>query len=471
MDVMNHTEQQLLKHQLLTKGTRLVAAVSGGPDSMALFHVLHQICLAKELDLVAVHVNHRFRVEESKEEAELVRSFVTQLGRQMNLAEFDLPSYIAKTGENSQAAARKKRYGFFRQICRQLGAAALLTAHHADDQAETIFMRLLKGASVKSLTGIQAIRRDESGFYLLRPLLDISKQQLLDYCHHHQITYAVDQSNEQLDYLRNRVRLEVFPYLRKIQPQLTEAINRLGKIASLENDWMENEAQRFIQLHGTLESKSVTLDRLELLKLHPALQKRVIPLILNYLATYDEQIVDYKTVENIYRAIHQKFPPSLELHLSADLYFIREYDRLYVKKKIQQRETTFHHEIAQFPIRLDLKEVGWTIVGNLLQNGQRSVPASPHEIYLDADQLQLPLTIRSRCPGDRMQIVGMKGTKKIKDIFIDDKVPPSERNKIPVFVDAQGEIIWVAGIRYSGTVTPNKTSQNILHIVCHQDIC
>ncbi|GAA3411722.1 tRNA lysidine(34) synthetase TilS [Paenibacillus hodogayensis] len=440
-----------------------MVAVSGGPDSMALLHVLARLAAKWRFGLIAAHVNHGFRVEESREEERIVAAYADSLGIPCDIGRFDLPAYIAGSGDNAQAAAREKRYAFLHDTASRHGARAIALAHHADDQAETVLMRLLRGTGPSGLAGM-AMKRSEKKVELIRPFLRIYKSELERYCSVQHIPTCRDSSNEQRKYFRNAVRLDVMPFLQGYNERLPESLNRLADTMRAEDDWMEAEAhERFdklVSVRRVEEQVQCSLDAGRFAGLHVALQRRLIKLILNYVFS-EADLSDYVRIETIRNAIAKEKGRSIVLDLHERLKLVREYDHVVFMQTLPVPEH-YEYAIAGTDGTLALAEAGVELQWKLIEASVPVVPTCQTEVWFDFDQLALPLKVRSRQPGDRMEPFGLKGTKKVKDMFIDEKVPPAIRHRIPLLLDAAGRIIWIPGMRRSAHATVSGRTSRIL---------
>lgn len=470
MGLLNKVEIAIRNERLAEAGERIVVAVSGGPDSMALLHVLFLLSGKMPLELIAAHVNHGFRPEESAAEAETVAAYAASLGVQCEIGRFDLPAYIAETGLNAQAAAREKRYSFLRETAYRYGASKIALAHNADDQAETMVMRIIRGTGPSGLTGIP-LRRTEKNLELIRPLLRIYKSEIECHCAEYGIPVCRDSSNEQRKYFRNVVRLDVLPYLQQFNSKLPESLNRLADTMHAEDDWMEAEASSRFSEYVTVEEEAeqakciVSANRFG--ELHVALQRRLIKLILNYVFS-EVDLSDYSRIEAIRSVIVREQGKSLAVDLHDRLKLIREYDSVMFVRSRPAAEP-YEYVLAQAGDLLLLKEADMELE-SLLIDGKTAVESAllgpgrigRNEACFDYDLVQFPLTVRSRQSGDRMEPFGLKGTKKVKDMFIDEKMPPAARNRIPIVADAAGRIIWIPGLRRSSHATVTELTTHVL---------
>lgn len=451
MDLVTRVENQIESEQLLRPGDSIIVAVSGGPDSVALLHLLFVLSGRWGWTLTVAHVDHRFRGEESAREAEFVKELASRFGLRSDIVQLDVPRHIQETGKNAQVAARELRYGFLHQAAAESGAGRIALAHHADDQAETMLMRLLRGTGPSGLTGIP-IRRMEHNVELVRPLLRIYKSELLEYCHAHDLAYCTDSSNKDTKYTRNEIRLEVLPYLQQFNEQLPQALNRLSVMMSAEHDILERQTQSLFEQFVAVESDFAEWSRNWFTGVHVALQRRLIKLILNYLS-FESDSMDFLKLEQLRDAIVKTEPSNLRIDIGNNLILSREYDRIklhtYVvpagpyRYLLQRNQSVL--TVPETGVRIDCS---W-FEGSLPSSIDTVASDGQSMVWFDAGQLEFPLTVRSRADGDRMNLFGLNGSKKVKDIFIDAKIAPSRRAGTPVVTDARERIVWLPGVRRS----------------------
>ncbi|AIQ10646.1 tRNA lysidine(34) synthetase TilS [Paenibacillus durus] len=438
------------EHRLWGPGDAIVVAVSGGPDSVALLHVLHEISQSRmPLTLICAHVNHGFRAE-SAQEAELVRRTAKELGIPFELAEFDIPSFMKESGLGPQEAAREKRYRFLIDTAKRRGARSVALAHHADDQAETVLMRLLRGSGLSGLAGMRW-RRTEKNVELIRPFLRINKAALVDVCRRRGFLYAEDPSNAQTKYRRNAVRLKVLPFLTRYSPKLSRSLTQLAEIAGAEDDFMEDAAAKCFADIVLQEQGKCTLDRAAFAVVPSALQRRLIKLILNYLSA-DTPETDFPKIEAVRRGILQDMPTAWSLDLGRGITCIRQYNTIYFLSAPLDHQASYAYRLPKPQPRLELSEINKALVMTLAERGNIAAlkgEGSRMSARFDYKELVFPLTIRSRLPGDTIKVMGLNGSKKVKDIYIDDKIPSTERSRIPLVCDGLGNIVWIPGIRRS----------------------
>ncbi|NMO97760.1 tRNA lysidine(34) synthetase TilS [Paenibacillus lemnae] len=460
-----YVEQTAVENKLWSPGDTVVVAVSGGPDSVALLHVLHHISsTAAPLQLVCAHVHHGFR-QESDQEAEMVRTLAESLSIPFEMARVNVPDFMESSGRGAQDAAREKRYAFLFATAEKYKADAIALAHHADDQAETVLMRLLRGSGPSGLAGMK-MERVQKNVKLIRPFLRMNKADLIALCHQCGFIYAVDDSNLQTKYHRNAIRLEVLPFLAKYNPQISSSLIQLAEVSGAEDNYMELAAKDAYASLVRETSRGSAVDAPSFLGLHVALQRRLIKLILNYLSS-EREISDFSKIESVRLRIAQEIHSSWSLDLGDGICCIREYDKvLFTSQPPVLRKNYIYELHTPEELDLTLTEIGKVLMleyGNAREmKGYARILDT--ECYFDADDLKFPLCIRSRQPGDKMKVMGLNGSKKVKDILIHEKIPPSVRADIPMVCDGTGRILWIPGVRRSVHAAVGQHTTRILRM-------
>lgn len=472
MSILERIESYIIQENMIAKGERIIAAVSGGPDSTALLYILKELSAAWDLKLHVAHMEHGFRGEESLRDAEWVRELAARLELPCTIRHADIPAVAVQRGGNAQEIAREVRYQFLLETARSLDARSIALGHHADDQAETVLMNLLRGASLSGLAGMAPVTVRE-GVKLFRPLLRIYKDEIEAYLHERGLAYRTDSSNMDRSYTRNRLRLDLMPLLKTFNPEFVQAINRTADLIRDEDRLLsrlaESEAQRIFRSVQGGPADSYIGSRAEWLELDVALQRRVIKLILSYLC--ENQDIQSIHIEQVREAIAQDASPSLVLHLPG-VTFRREYDRLqFARGHLEDAPRPYEYRVSLADDRLAVAETGIELVFDKYERsaGRSADDEGQHGIdqrsaYFDLDELPYPLTVRNRRPGDRIQLWNTQGSKKLKDLFIDLKIPPSKRDAIPLIVDAEGRVLWVCGVRRSRHAPVQPGTKNILQI-------
>lgn len=465
--LIEHVRQIQREHTLWVQGSCIIVAVSGGPDSVALLHVLKYLSVEDDLKLVCAHVNHGFRGTESDREAMFVAELAKQLDIIFELGQFDVPAYMKQTGKGTQVAAREVRYQFLNEIALKHQADTVALAHHGDDQAETIMLHLLRGSGPAGLTGMR-IKRQEKKLELIRPFLRIYKTDLVAACQEAEISFVTDSSNLTNKYARNAIRLDVLPFLGQYNERLAVALNTTAEIVGTEDDYMAQQTEELYKKLISEINQGLAFSAKSFRLLHVALQRRLIKLILNY-SPFKMEESDFIKIEAIRERILIQNPINWMLDLGGRLRCVREYDIIsFVQGVSDQNVAGYTYRIDQDDQQVSIPEIRKKLMISqcMADSGMDTIISSEdNTAYFDADELEYPLTIRSRLPGDSMRLMGLNGSKKVKDIFIDAKIPPSLRSHIPIISDALGRIIWIAGIRRSALATLHQHTTSIVRMV------
>jgi tRNA(Ile)-lysidine synthase len=456
--------QRFLERQKFNlTGKSIAVGVSGGPDSLALLHFLWSLKEKYQLRLVAVHVDHMFRGEESYQEALFVQEFCEKRLIPFEMIQANVPEYIKKTGKSSQIAARELRYQFYNDMMKKHHLSYLALGHHGDDQVETILMRLTRGSSGSARAGISFTRLFEEG-EIIRPFLCLTKQDLEEYCQKHQLDPRRDPSNEKETYSRNRFRRHVLPFLKKENPHVHEQFQRFSEEIKGDDEYLTELTQ--VKMNKVMEktNEKVTLDIDAFLTMPIPLQRRGIKLILNYLYGEQPSSLSAIHIDSIFSMINNPHP-SGSLDFPNGLKVIRSYGKCHFQLH-PSKSKPFQLQING-PGLVQLPE-GGCIRAEYYTGGADEVK-EVETFLVHTGRTGLPLIIRSRQTGDRMTVKGMAGTKKIKDIFIDEKIPKFMRDTWPVVTDCKGTILWLPGLKKSSHSTEGASTSELMQLSISND--
>lgn len=462
--LLNRVARSVREDGLWTAGASIVAAVSGGPDSLCLLGVLADM-RDRRTDtmpqkLLVAHLDHGLRAE-SAAEAEWVQRFAGSLGVPCVVERVDVRALARHEHRSIEDAARVVRYTFLRRIARAEGAARICTGHTRDDQAETILMHLIRGSGVAGLAGMAPLARD-----LARPLLDITRSETEAYCEARGWQPLKDPSNASAEYTRNRIRHVVLPVLRQINPGIRETLSRNARLIAADTDYLEGEVTgAWREVAQQAHSDTVELDLARLQQLPLALRYRLYREALARIAPGRETIEAAHIVAIDRLVTHGRSGQAL--HLPAGLRVSREYVTLQVMRLSQPRERGAAGMGASvrldIPGEVELPALGWRLRTYYATPDNVSVAASEdsRRAIVDARAVGHALTVRTWQAGDRFRPLGMAGEKKVQDFFTDAKVPRSERLRVPLVFSGQ-HLIWVAGYRVDDRVRVTKESQQLV---------
>lgn len=454
--LIEKVKDTIKKYGMLDRGDPVIVAVSGGPDSVCLLSVLHTLANDLDLTLHVAHLDHRFRGSESATEATFVAELAKKLGIPASVESRDVPAYCAERGLSAQAGAREVRYAFLQQCAKTARARRIALGHTANDQAETLLMRLVRGAGLSGLSAIPPVREN-----IIRPLIGITRSEVLSYLKELGQDFVTDPSNEKPVYSRNRVRHEVLPVLERFNPRIIETLATEADLLRDENEAMEAMLSGNMEKVLRRDRETVRIRRDEFNDLLPALRRRVLRKAVE-LAAGDDAIAHswIRTGEALGFIAEAQSGRSMEL--PGGLFLEREYDDLVIRAR--EREIVFciplavPGETVVPPARLAVE----TILLDTLPDSGAEEGNYLWQAVFDYDKIPLPLYLRNRRPGDRFCPAGMGGrSKKLQDYFVDEKVPQTRRNSSPLLATEQ-DVAWIVGMRTDGRFLPGPGTKKVL---------
>jgi tRNA(Ile)-lysidine synthase len=432
------------RHRMLPPGGRVVVALSGGPDSVALVYLLRELETAGALVVAGLaHFNHQLRGEAADADEAFCRALAGELSLPCEVGRSDVRGIARDEGRSIEDAARRLRYQFLEAARQRLEADAIAVGHSLDDQAETFLLRLLRGAGTRGLGAI----RPRAG-RVVRPLIDVRRDELRQYARDNGLRFQEDATNLDVRIPRNRVRHELLPYLvREFSPRMAEVLAREAALAQDDDDRLQREAIEIVPSLVLVNTGSVALDIQALSNLHPALASRVSMYALQQLA--GDRFVGYEHVSRLLEFVrHAKTGQALSLpgqqatHQGATVVLAPQPPRAVAPPA----------NFSSVPLSVPGEVVagGWFIAADEVGTGEAPVDAVPSSgstvTAVLAPGVSGPFGVRFRRPGDRFSPPGMQGAKKkLQDYFVDRKVERSERDRLPLVVDATDRIVWVVG--------------------------
>lgn len=442
------------REKLILPGEKVILALSGGPDSMALLHILKELKGELGFELAAAHVNHGLR-EEADEEAGFVESYCLNAGIPCYIHKADIEKIARSANKTLEEAGRDERYRFFRELKKRLDAGHIATAHHKDDLAETVLHHIIRGTGIKGLRGIMPLNGD-----IIRPLLEVTRQEIEDYLEKNDIPYCIDRSNYDPVYLRNRVRNSLIPYLKdNFNPRITEALCQLADIARIENDALELETERYWEkVLLSSEKNRLVLQNPVLSSLHPAYQRRLVIKAIKEIRGGKEADINIKDVLAVIELM-QKSGSSKVIHLAGNIKVNKSYGELIFILGTEENINYCYQVEVPGEVYIPELEAVYSFEIMKPDAGFKKEDAT----YLDFSGLNFPLFIRSRKKGDVFRPAGLKGSKKLKDYFIDAKIPVNRRDKIPLLA-SENEIYAILGIRVAEGHTASRETEKVLVI-------
>jgi len=450
---------------LIPREQKLVVAVSGGPDSVCLLHVL--VKLQKELDikLHVAHLNHQLRGAESEADARYVADLAHRLNIPATIEKRDVKAYQAQHRVSLEEAAREVRYTFLAQVAESVGAERAAVGHTIDDNVETILMHLIRGSGTRGLKGLQPLSRwQPSGVCLavIRPLLWLSREETADYCRSHQLSPCLDTSNLSLSSLRNRIRHQLLPQLQSYNPQVAEALLRTARIAADDLAFIDKEGAKLWGEVAQKQGSTVILNKKSFVDLPSALKRHLLRASIEELLGNLKDI-EARHIEEVIDALDK--PAGKKISLPDGLTFTIEYDR-YLLGSDTAALSPFPVLESESKLNIPGKTSisGWDIEAIIIDSSgakEECEKTNDFTACFDLDRAGNILTVRRRQPGDRFQPLGMSQPKKLNEFMIDSRIPQAWRQRIPI-VCSVNQILWVVGWRIDERAKVTDKTKKVL---------
>jgi tRNA(Ile)-lysidine synthase len=435
------------RYRMLATGDRVLVAVSGGPDSVALLAALASLAPRRQLTLHAAHLNHGLRVEESVRDQRCAERVTTALGVPLTVEAVGEPL----AGPGLEARARELRYAFLTRVASRLSCDRIATGHTLDDQAETVLMRLLRGTGWDGMAGILPVR----GGVVVRPLIECRRSDVLDFLSAVQLEFCEDSSNSDRRFLRNRIRHEIIPQLRSLNPLVCEHLAGIASRHAEEGRFLEEQAAA-LQTAATAPDGSLSIGVFAAAP--AALQRRIMRAWLRSVRG-NLRGIGAAHVEAMYQAALGD-RASAAVSLPGGTLVVREYDWLRVASRIPPGRGGNDRTLIPGAV-VDTRS-GWRIRAEVVP-GPVPPPSDLATLVADARALPDTLVVRAPRPGDRIHPLGLNGRRKLQDVFVDRKVPRAAREGYPV-IEAAGQILWLPGLIRSRQALVTGTTRSVLRL-------
>jgi len=439
--------ETIRQHNLLEKDMHMVIGLSGGPDSMCMFDLLCEMAEEWNLKLYPVHVNHKFRPGAAEEDQAFVEEICRQRGWPARTFVYDCNAIAQELGLTGEEAGRKVRYEAFRTAAEEVekGGAdhkkiVIAVAQNAEDQAETILFRILRGTGITGLSGIAYKRYDEAGYAVIRPLLDCSRKDIEDWCQGRGLNPRHDHTNKEPVYTRNRIRLQLLPQLEEYNPNITASLIRLGKSAAEDDSFLQELARQALEkaLAADSTAERQVLSTEVLLNLHPAVRKRVYHIALQQIGLWDSLSAAHLAgIEQVLASDS----PSARWNLPKPYIAEKRYDRLVLQRESSQEKGLLRKDELPPGSRKTLEGPGAEFSLSALQS-----------VY--GEDAGEKIVLRSRQAGDYMTIAtgGSLHRKKLQDLLVDMKVPKSLRDQT-LLAAIGSEVLWILPGNFRGRIS------------------
>ncbi len=467
--IQKKVRKTILEYGMLKTRDRVLVGVSGGPDSMALLHILIKMKSDLGITLAVAHLNHGLRGDESDRDADFVLQTTEKLGLECYLEKENIPEYRQRHGLSTEQAARRIRYAHFYRLAEIHGFNKIALGHHLDDNAEMVLMALFRGSGPLGLSGIPPVREGK----IIRPLMGLTRSDIMAYLQDAGLDFVIDGSNADTTYLRNRVRHRLLPLLKEeYNPAVTGSLNRLSEISRSEEEWMNSlVAPLFQSCVVASEENRLTLAVSRLKGHHPAVQRRILRMALEQVKG-DLKGIALHHVDAIME-VSRDVSGAKRLDLPGQVMVLAGRGRILISKEKQRlRNITtgqpripllrYSYEI-HIPGSLYVPETGMTLwfTETAVETPENICSAGQQTAFIDIKKIEGPLELRNFVPEDRFAPLGMRGTKTVDKFLKDLKITDRERFNIPVLL-TRGKIIWVVGHQIDDAFRVTASTDRVL---------
>ena len=431
------------RYSMMETGDRVLCAVSGGPDSVALLHALWSVRDELGISLHVAHLNHCFRGAESDADAEYVRELASNIGLDCSVESIDVPELQKVLRLSTEEAARLVRYEFLERVASEVGASRIAVGHTADDQVETVLLNLLRGTGIDGLSGMPPVRGK-----IIRPLIEVRRSEVEAYVERHGLHPRIDATNLVAEYTRNRIRLDLLPLLRReYNPETDAAILRLAELARADAAYMNVEAEE--AFNGSITQRgadSLSLDANAVQSYPLALRRRI---VREAVKAVRGEIADvgFIHIEELLRLLDAG--TDFKYELPGGVFVQRTRAALVLSSSRPSELPIIYCYDLAVPGETVVPEIDVRIRTEITSQAvDHARPRGSMEVVLDYEAISGKLVVRSWRPGDRIRPLGLGGSKKVQDLFVDCKIPREARHRIPLIADDE-KVIWVAGLALS----------------------
>ncbi len=476
MDTLVTIRETVSSQQMFVRGDTIVVGVSGGPDSLCLLHVLKELQQELGVGLHAGHLEHGIRGEESKADALYVEELARSWGIPVTVEHGDVPAYAREHKLAIEEAARKVRYLFLGRVAREVGGRCVAVGHNADDQVETILMHLMRGSGLGGLRGMLPVQTlGAEGWWrgptlrLVRPLLEVPREEIEAYCDQHGLEPRFDRSNLDLTYHRNRIRHELIPRLESFNPRFREVLCRSARSIADDYDYLQDQSLAAWNDLANQSEGAFTFPLEPWLELHPSLQRLLLREAIRRLRRSLRDIT-WTHVEQARKGLEEK-GAGVRITLPQGLFLFKGYDTVVIGEEIPSPDLPLVPDaplIVEVPGTTEIPGSDWRLQADVVDSERMPEGAlrnaDPWQAFLDLERTGDQLMLRARETRDRFQPLGMDGrSKSINAFLIDAKVPQDVRDHLPL-VASTSHIVWVAGQRIDERAKITNQTRQVLHL-------
>jgi tRNA(Ile)-lysidine synthase len=454
--MIEKVKKTIAKYGLLKEKESVVVGFSGGPDSTALVVALAQIAPEMGLELIVAHFNHALRGIEADQDERSARRLAKKLGLLFVSRKMD--KKVVPKGLSPEEFYREQRYRFLDEVAAANHAHKIALGHNLQDQGETVLLHLLRGSGLEGLKGIMPLR----GGKYIRPLIDISREEIIAFLEETGIAYRQDSSNESTLHLRNKIRLELLPFLRKeFNPRIDENLAQTAEILREENKFIRQSVEKALKTTCIKKQKNKITLNIEYLNMLPkAIRRRLLKELLEKFSLRKNGIA-FLHIDCVDKLLQNK-ESGKKICLPFGVEARREYDNLILQRSKDCAARLEYAYAIKILGSVFLEERNLTVRLQVIKKNQIADNVQNKD-YFDLDKIKLPLILRNRREGDWFQPLGMTGRQKIKSLFINHKIPQQRRNEIMLLVDQQA-VLWIENMHLNDQVKITPETKNVLEL-------
>jgi tRNA(Ile)-lysidine synthase len=445
------------ENSMFDNGDKVIVAFSGGPDSTCLLYVLNELKEELGITLIGAHINHCLRGDESDKDEEYAKKVCDSLNIGFYSNKVDIHRISKEKNISCEMAGREARYEFFEELMVKLNASKVALAHNANDQAETILMRIMRGTGIEGMIGIKPVRDK----IYVRPILHLSRKEIERYCQINSISPRIDKTNLENFYARNKVRLDLIPYIEEnFNKDIIKTLNRLSDIVKKDNDYLEGISAKECKKYCEIGEQKVIINKKAFLN-HEAILSRI---VRGALLAVNSSLYNFEKIHISSIIELQKHDTGKTIMLPRNIIVENCYGNMHIYIGAKSTEANNNQYSLKINEKNLVNHLDKVVELDIMERSQfMEVKTNEYTKYFDYDKLEKPIILRYRKEGDSFMPLGMTGNKKLKDLFMDLKIPKIKRNEVPL-VCFGDDIGWVVGYRVSEKFKISKDTKMVLKI-------
>lgn len=453
--IINRVKKYILHNNMISPGDIILVALSGGADSVCLLHILKSLSQELSIKLFAAHLNHGLRYDEAERDCEFSVNLCNQMGIEIFVKKVEVEELAKKSQISIETAGRQARYNFFDEVRHVCDANKIATAHNKNDNAETIIMHFLRGSGTDGLSGIDPVRKNG----IIRPILDLSREEIEQYLKSNNMQYVTDSTNYTTEYHRNKIRLELIDILKDYNPNIITTLTANANLLKYDSKFLDNIAKETADKTLVVLDNEVKVNINKLVVLNPAILSRVIKEAI-YSISGTKQDISAILINRVCELVYKGKTGQTE-DLLKKIVAKRTYKEIIIcKNQMVSSKNEFCYKL-NIGDCLYIPETGHTFLTEVTDN--KLVKNTKDCVFFDYNLIKGQIYIRSKKQGDKFIPTGMKGHKKLKDFFIDEKIDRDLRLKIPILATKEN-VLWVCGYRVDKRFLPNIKTNKFLMI-------